>query len=437
MSTTKKKFSPAQLEAQRKFAERAKSGEFKRKAKASRKRKNQLGPAIIGGIGSALGSKLIESESDKKPAKNPHPTFSGTKWGRPLWARKSKRKKKAGFSFLGTKSRTIKAGSARRFNPESRKNFSLFGKKKKASAPARATKRKPTREQMNKAYRAHFGAARAKALKEISPARFGRNPKGQHLPGLSPAYQRMYEHIVQSPEAKKHYGDRLKEVAARTVRKAAAAGILPNSFYRANPTFFVFPSRKTRSGRWRRSGYGKSIGSVRAFTKWGAGRKAKRLAKRTGTPASFLGLSKVRRNQSADSLFKEFRGRAPRGKIIEAEGHGPDGKVIEVAELGKLREITLADGRRYEFGGSARLLADGAKRLHVTGVKYRSKPHDAGAIHSIVYRADKPHIETGRFDYEHKFGEEGGKRPHWVIDREGLPCIQGGSYGITADGILN
>jgi len=368
---------------------------------AKSKRKNQLGPAIVSGIGYAMGSKLVESESDTL-------------------------KKRNGFSFAG-----------------------LFGKKKvsrKAAKPRRAqrgrkvAKRKvASRDVYNKAYRAHFGAARAKALKETSPARFGRgNPEGQHIPGLPPAYQRMYEHIVQSPGAKKHYGPRLKEVAARTVKKAAAAGILPNSFYRSNPAFFGYLITKKKNTAKTRSTPRKKIGQKRA-------RARRRLAgKRLRHP------SRVRRNQSAESLFKEFRGRAPRGQIVEAQGHGPSGKVIEVAELGKLREICLSGcpdagksgqhriGPKHLVFGNARLLADTGKNLHIAGVRYQPKASgDYGLINEVVYRADKPHIEKGKFDYGHKFGEEGGSRPRYVIDQEGYPAIKGGSYGITADGILD
>ncbi len=60
-----------------------------------------------------------------------------------------------------------------------------------------------------------------------------------------------------------------------------------------------------------------------------------------------------------------------------------------------------------------------------------------GEVHSVTYRSDKPHIETGTFDYVHKFGEDGGKRPHLIVDEYGYPFFEGGSYKIDADGIIN
>jgi hypothetical protein len=44
-------------------------------------------------------------------------------------------------------------------------------------------------------------------------------PGSQHLRGVSDKEQRQYEHIKQSAEKGGRYGDRAKEVAARTVMK--------------------------------------------------------------------------------------------------------------------------------------------------------------------------------------------------------------------------
>lgn len=43
-------------------------------------------------------------------------------------------------------------------------------------------------------------------------------PKGKHLKGVGVKEQRMYEHIISSG-ARKRYGKRAEEVAARTVLK--------------------------------------------------------------------------------------------------------------------------------------------------------------------------------------------------------------------------
>ena len=44
-------------------------------------------------------------------------------------------------------------------------------------------------------------------------------PGGKHLRGVSAKEQRQYEHIKESAEASGRYGNRAKEVAARTVLK--------------------------------------------------------------------------------------------------------------------------------------------------------------------------------------------------------------------------
>ena len=44
-------------------------------------------------------------------------------------------------------------------------------------------------------------------------------PRGKHLPGVGAKEQRQYEHIRDSAEATGRYGNRAKEVAARTVLK--------------------------------------------------------------------------------------------------------------------------------------------------------------------------------------------------------------------------
>ena len=44
-------------------------------------------------------------------------------------------------------------------------------------------------------------------------------PGGKHLRGVSAKEQRQYEHIKEQAEASGRYGNRAKEVAARTVLK--------------------------------------------------------------------------------------------------------------------------------------------------------------------------------------------------------------------------
>jgi hypothetical protein len=44
-------------------------------------------------------------------------------------------------------------------------------------------------------------------------------PGRNHVAGVGPKEQRMYEHVKESAEKSGRYGKRAKEVAARTVRK--------------------------------------------------------------------------------------------------------------------------------------------------------------------------------------------------------------------------
>lgn len=47
----------------------------------------------------------------------------------------------------------------------------------------------------------------------------GKKPEKEHVPGVGEKEQRQYEHIKESAEESGRYGERAKEVAARTVLK--------------------------------------------------------------------------------------------------------------------------------------------------------------------------------------------------------------------------
>jgi hypothetical protein len=88
--------------------------------------------------------------------------------------------------------------------------------------------------------------------------------------------------------------------------------------------------------------------------------------------------------------------------------------------------------------GAPDLAADSRGRLHVVGGSYRANPagEHVGEIEQIEYETKKPHLgQPQQTIYYHRLGEEGGKRPRLVIDREGLIKIHGGDYRIEADGI--
>lgn len=149
-----------------------------------------------------------------------------------------------------------------------------------------------------------------------------------------------------------------------------------------------------------------------------------------------------RTRNSAKEVFEEFRGKPVRSsKLYKAA----EGTPKDVGVLGGLQEFKLRGGHFLRFDQSkVKLAADGRKKLHILGARMKVRgatpgdEHDAGEVMHVVYVADKPHIDGGVVtEYVHKFGEEGGVLPHLVIDREGYPKLEGGSYRITEDGIID
>jgi hypothetical protein len=136
-------------------------------------------------------------------------------------------------------------------------------------------------------------------------------------------------------------------------------------------------------------------------------------------------------------IYEKFNGRPARKTTTTT---APTGTPKNVAKLGALRLIKTTDGRKWAFSGAGApdLAADSRGRLHVVGGQYRANPagEHVGEIEQIEYETRKPHLgQPKKTIYYHRLGEEGGKRPRLVIDREGLIKIHGGDYRIEADGI--
>lgn len=157
----------------------------------------------------------------------------------------------------------------------------------------------------------------------------------------------------------------------------------------------------------------------------------------TAAPVGYRRTQRGKRNPAPASVFSEFRGKSVTRKTkVKAASGTPS----TLAQLGKLRELKLR-GKVLKFR-AGHLAADGRKKLHIVGIKakHRNNPGgevDYGEIISVTYEADKPHVETGVFNYVHRFGEDGGTRPHLVVDPEGYMKVEGGSYKISADGIID
>lgn len=384
MAATKKP-SPAQLAARKRFAEMAKSGAFKRKARAGRKR-----PV----------SKAASGKSRVTRAPSPAQLKA-----RAEFAAAARARSKA--SKAGKKKNPIRLteAEARRYS----------GKIKGLSTPTRTRATTKRRKKFKKV--GVFGGSGFLGLGR-STKRISANPRGQHLPGLPAKYQHMYEDILASSGSKR--------IAAATTKKA---------FERGNPSLFAkLFGRKRKAAK---VGYRKTQVGRRKVAPVGY-RKTQRGKRRPTTYMQRMSAKRGRSrllNPAPAEVFKEFRGKDVRSKS-KSIGHGTGH--ITVAQLGQLRELKLV-GKKLEFGGKALLCADGRKKLHIAGVRFKApgQESDMGEVRSVTYRSDKPHIETGVLDYVHKFGEEGGKCPKLIIDTEGYPYFEGGSYTIDADGIIN
>lgn len=150
-----------------------------------------------------------------------------------------------------------------------------------------------------------------------------------------------------------------------------------------------------------------------------------------------------RSNPSVTDVSKMFQGRAS-GSVSEYKA--ADSAPANLARIGKLVFLDV-EGLRgtLKFPG-AMVAADTKGKLWIVG---KSAPMasakakagqmlDYGPIKRICYDTAKAHIGEGkRFEYVHEFGEEGGKRPHLLIDSEGMPVLRGGDYKIKAEGIVN
>jgi hypothetical protein len=145
--------------------------------------------------------------------------------------------------------------------------------------------------------------------------------------------------------------------------------------------------------------------------------------------------------------FESFRGRP---SLQTDNVRAPRGTPKDVAALGKLRKLKLGDGTVLKFkkGPSAPFAArDNRGKMHIVGGNYRINTGrrrrnpdggvDFGEIAVIEYEADKPHLtgDDKEVLWFHHYGEEGGERPHLVVDGEGLGHIEGGDYTIAPEGV--
>lgn len=150
---------------------------------------------------------------------------------------------------------------------------------------------------------------------------------------------------------------------------------------------------------------------------------------------------KPERNPSVTTLSKTFQGEAD-GSIEKS--YAATGAPANLARAGRL-VFLKANGKTFRIPGAVVAIAPNEK-LWIVGdhaplfeTKARNgEGLDVGEVTHICYETAKAHIGNGKtFEYVHEFGEDGGKRPHLIIDHEGMPLLRGGDYRIRAEGIVN
>lgn len=157
----------------------------------------------------------------------------------------------------------------------------------------------------------------------------------------------------------------------------------------------------------------------------------------------------TKRNGSHTTLARkrraEFVGR-PSTKLKTLYAPNGSGASGTLSQLGKLHKIKVKGGKEYNFKGVP-VLAQHPKtdQLFVLGKNYtvnvpKKNPGDRmvdlGEVRTIEYEAVKTHLgDTKPVRYYHHFGEEGGERPHALVNEEGLVLFSGGDYYIRPEGI--
>lgn len=152
---------------------------------------------------------------------------------------------------------------------------------------------------------------------------------------------------------------------------------------------------------------------------------------------------------AAKAAYKEFTGKTSR-KVSNNYAPKGSGARGTLAAMGQLKKIHVKGRTPLDFKGgpNAPLLARDPKtnQMFVLGKQYkltlpRRNPtgmEDLGEITKLEYEAQKVHLgDSQTVTYFHRMGEEGGEKPHCLVNSEGLIVISGGDYSIGPEGIRN
>ncbi len=152
--------------------------------------------------------------------------------------------------------------------------------------------------------------------------------------------------------------------------------------------------------------------------------------------------AKKARNPSVAALSEKFQGEAD-GAIEQF--YAASSAPANLARAGKLVFLKI-EGKIFRPPNAMVAIAPNEKLWIVSRTStpiFATKAKagqglDVGEITAICYETAKQHIGNGKiFEYVHEFGEDGGKRPHLIIDHEGMPILRGGDYKIKTEGIVN
>jgi hypothetical protein len=277
------------------------------------------------------------------------------------------------------------------------------------------------------------------------------NPGGQHVAGLPPRYQAIYEQIK-----KQYLADGLSLETAESYAAATAWKIFKESHQEISKNVFHrgggkstrnVASKKGKGTKPRRSkGATKTKPSgVRHASKSHA--PASRVTKfvESFIPAPVTALVGNSARATARKIGKGFHGRKVKWSNATVSRHVAGGAVAGLGRLDHLK-VKRPSGKveTIRFGRNAKLVATGSRGLAIANHKFGRRGKNpagltnVGDVTETQYETDKPHLGfKGQTTFFHKHGEESGMCPHLFIDEEGFGIIKGGALKVTPMGIAD
>lgn len=301
--------------------------------------------------------------------------------------------------------------------------------------------------------------ARAKFVKGVRSGAFRKkkaNPGKRGLAGATAHQQRQYEEIKKSERRSGKPLAKAKSIAAATVRKRAGNKTVIKA--RKVKIMASNPKRKrnplTPRDREQLLSINRLIRSLQgriSKSKDPMERKFLR-SQLIELRGSQYGLRSRKRNPSvtpkSKSNFERFHGRASRKTLNLVAPDGTPKSLSINGPLHKLitRKVTVPfyKVRKRNPGGTVFLAESDDGGLHIVaqgmGLPVGPPNTDFGPIEKVEYDMPDGKIHLGYNEptgFVHKFGEDGGEKPHLETNDKGEYLITGGDYYITERGIEN